>query len=398
MRQNIKNTLKKGIKDLRKEFKEVKAIANKLNCDEIYSWSKYNQYKGDTYTFFLKYILKIPEDRNDSIYGVFGNAAHDAIELFYKNEIDKDGMLERFEEKLFEFTVGGLKYDRSDEDKNKKIGDKYESCLRHFFKNHQRIPYKLKLEMFIPIKINNILIQGYIDAIHKEKRNDKDVFVITDWKTSSIYKGKKIDKEKGQLLLYSYGVHKKLNIPMDQIVARWAFLKYVEVECMQANGKVKSRIIERNDIGNSLSSNAKMWLKKSDNRFSEEEIDDYLNKMSIDNSIDCLPEDVKNKFVVKDCYVEIPLDDESIKELIEDIIKTVEEIKSKEVEYKNLLDHKVWWQEVTDADSYFLANLNGYSAKIHKPYKEYLDKLDMFKDKDDKVNEDDLSWMNELLD
>ena len=384
---------------MRKEFKEVKAIADKLGCDEIYSWSKYNQYKGDTYTFFLKYILKIPEDRHDSIYGVFGNAAHDTIESFYKDEIDQDGMLERFEEKLFEFTVGGLKYDRCDEEKNKKIGNKYEACLRHFFKNHQRIANKLKLEMFIPIKINNILIQGYIDAIHKETRNDKEVIVVTDWKTSSIYKGKKIDKEKGQLLLYSYGIHKKLNIPLDQIVARWAFLKYIEVECMQANGKVKSRIIERNDIGNSLSSNAKMWLKKSDNKFSEEEIEDYINQISIHNSIDCLPKDVKEKFVIKDCYVEISLDNESVQELLDDIIKTVEEIKVKQLEYNNTKDDKVWWQEVTDTESYFLANLNGFSAKIHKPYKEYLEKLDMFKNKkDDIVEEDDISWMEGLLD
>ena len=384
---------------MRKEFKEVKAIADKLGCDEIYSWSKYNQYKGDTYTFFLKYILKIPEDRHDSIYGVFGNAAHDTIEAFYKDEIDQDGMLERFEEKLFEFTVGGLKYDRCDEEKNKKIGNKYEACLRHFFKNHQRIAHKLKLEMFIPIKINNILIQGYIDAIHKETRNDKEVIVVTDWKTSSIYKGKKIDKEKGQLLLYSYGIHKKLNIPLDQIVARWAFLKYIEVECMQANGKVKSRIIERNDIGNSLSSNAKMWLKKSDNKFSEEEIEDYINQISIHNSIDCLPKDVKEKFVIKDCYVEISLDNESVQELLDDIIKTVEEIKVKQLEYNNTKDDKVWWQEVTDTESYFLANLNGFSAKIHKPYKEYLEKLDMFKNKkDDIVEEDDISWMEGLLD
>jgi len=383
---------------LRKQFEEIQLIANKLDCDEIYSWSKYNQYKGDPYTFFLKYILKIPEDRKDSIYGVFGNASHDILEKYYNKEISYADMIEIFEEKLFEFTIGGLKYDRSDEDKNKKIGNKYEACMRHFFKNHQQIPYKLKCEVFVPIKINNILIQAYIDAIHMEKRDDKDICVITDFKTSSIYKGKKIDKEKGQIILYSYGIHKKLNIPMDQIVARWAFLKYVEVECMQANGKLKSRIIERNAIGSSLSSNAKMWLKKSDSKFSEDEIDEYLSQMVVDNSIDCLPDDVKSKFVVKDCYVEISLDDESIQELLDDIIKTVEEIKQKQDDYKNTLDNKIWWQDVTDSESYFLANLNGYSAAIHKPYKEYLNKLDMFNNKDSKVDEEDLSWMEGLMD
>ena len=385
---------------MRKQFEEIKLIANKLDCDEIYSWSKYNQYKGDPYTFYLKYILKIPEDRKDSIYGVLGNASHDILEKYYNKEISYTDMIEIFEEKLFEFTIGNLKYDRSDEEKNKKIGNKYESCMRHFFKNHQRIPNKLKLEVFVPIKINNILIQAYIDAIHMEKREDKDICIITDWKTSSLYKGKKVLKERGQLLLYSYGVHKKLNIPMDQIIARWAFLKYVEVECMQANEKVKSRIIERNSIGSSLSSSVKMWLKKSDSKFTEEEIDDYLNKILIDNSIDCLPDDVKSKFVVKDCYVEISLDNESIQELLEDIIKTVEEIKIKHSDYKNTLDNKIWWQDVTDTESYFLANLNGYSSKIHAPYKEYLEKLDMFKNKDvgNKVDDEDLTWLEGLLD
>lgn len=382
---------------MRKQFEEVQLIANKLDCDEIYSWSKYNQYKGDTYTFFLKYILKIPEDRHDSIYGVFGNASHDILEKYYNKEISYADMIEIFEEKLFEFTIGGLKYDRSDEEKNKKIGNKYEACMRHFFKNHQPIPYNLKCEQFVPIKINNILIQSYIDAIHMEKRNEKDILVITDWKTSSIYKGKKIEKERGQLLLYSYGIHQKLNIPMDQIVARWAFLKYVEVECMQANGKVKSRIIERNDIGNSLSSNAKMWLKKSDNKFSEDDIDNYLDKMSIHNSIEHLPKDIQEKFVIKDCYVEISLDDESVQELIKDIIKTVEEIKIKQIEYKKTLNNKIWWQDVTDTESYFLANLNGFSAKIHAPYKAYLDAMGMFKNTDNKVDEDDNSWLKDLL-
>jgi hypothetical protein len=184
--------------------------------------------------------------------------------------------IEKYEEKLFEYTVGELKYDRSDEEKNKKIGDKYEECLRHFFKNHQRIPSKPKLEMFIPIKIENIMFQGYVDFIHSEKRNDKDIMVVTDWKTSTIYKGEKLIKEKGQLLLYGLGIHQKLKIPYEQIIVRWAFLKYVDVDCLQANGNSKTRQIERNDIGNSLSSSVKMWLKKSSTKPTEDEIEEYL--------------------------------------------------------------------------------------------------------------------------
>jgi hypothetical protein len=383
---------------MRKPFEEIQKIANKLDCSEIYSWSKYNTYKNDNYEYYLKYILKIPEDRNDSIYAPMGTTAHETLEDYYDDKIDNDGMLEKFEEKLFEYTVGELKYDRTDEDKNKKISNKYEACLRHFFKNHQKIPYKMKKEMFIPIKLDNVLIQGYIDFLHTELRNNIKHIVITDWKTSSIYKGEKLEKEKGQLILYGYGIHQKLNIPLDQIIVRWCFLKYVEIECMQANNKIKNRIIERNDIGNSLSSSVKMWLKKSDLKLNEEEIDNYLIQLISNNSIDCLPEDVKNKFTIKDCYVEVKLNKEDINELKEDIINTVAEIKNKEKQYKETKDNKIWWQNVTDKDSYRLANLCGYSAKIHKPYKEYLDSLEMFKDKKEKSEEDDLSWLEGLID
>jgi hypothetical protein len=384
---------------MRKDYKEIQEIAKKMNCTDIYSWSKYNTYIGDKYIYFLKYILKIPEDRNDSIYAPMGTASHDSLESFYLDKFTQEQMSEYFEEKLFEFTVGGLKYDRSDDEKNKKIGDKYEACLRHFFINHHRIKGKPLLEIFIPIKIKNILFQGYIDFIHKEVRENKDFYIVTDFKTSSIYKGEKYEKEKGQLILYGLGIHQKLNIPLNQIIIRWAFLKYVEVECLQANGKWKSRIIERNDIGGSLESSAKMWLKKSSIKPSEDDIEKYLERIKQENALDCLPNDVKDKFEIKDCYVEVSLTDESIKELTDNIVSTVKEIKEKEEEYGKTKNSRLWWQEVTDKESYFMSNLSGYSSKIHLPYKEYLENRDLFRNKEENKTEDDndLSWLNGLL-
>lgn len=385
---------------MRKEYSEIKKIADKMKCTEIYSWSKYNSYESDTYGYFLKYILKLPEDRNDSIYASMGSASHDAIESFYKKEVDRKGMAEKFEEKLFEYTIAGLKYDRSDEDKNTSIGNKYEACLRHFFLNHTKIKGKVKLEMFVPAKIDNIMMQCYIDFIHTEIKDNKKYLYVTDWKTSTAYKGEKYEKEKGQLILYGLAVHQKLKIPLEQIIVRWAFLKYVEVECVQANGKIKFRMIERHDIGNSLSSSVKMWLKKSDSKPSEDEIDNYIDMISQQNSIDGLPKDVQDKFIIRDCYVEVPLTEDSINELTTKIKETIGKIKVKEKEYNATKDENIWWQEVDDKHSYFMNVLSGYSAKIHKPYKEYLEARDMFKnkEKDCVVEENDMEWLEGLLD
>lgn len=381
---------------MRKEYSEIVELAEKNHCNQIFSWSKYKTYLDDTYTYYLRYIAKIPPDRFDGIYAKSGGDIHECIEAFYKGELDHQGMLNRYEELLFENTLNGLKYDRSDEEKNKSVGDKYENCIRHFLLNHNKIPYKIKLEEFIGSVIGDTYFQGYIDAFHIEERDGKKRLVITDWKSSSIYKGDKYEHEKGQLLIYIEGMHQK-GVPYEDIIARWNFLKYVNVTVTQANGKTKVRQLERNNYVEKLSSTINMWLKKSKYTISGEELDKCIET----NTLDYLPDDVKDKFVVDDCYVEIDFTEDDITELKNNIIETISDIKEKEKEYNTLIDtdkeqaERVWWQEVTDSQSFFMANLSDYSAKIHKPYAEYLENREMFLDKQDNTDDDE-EWLKDL--
>ena len=381
---------------MRKEYNEIVELAEKNNCNQVFSWSKYKTYLDDTYTYYLRYIAKIPPDRFDGIYAKSGSDIHECIEAFYKGKLDHQGMLDRYEELLFENTLNGLKYDRSDEEKNKSVGDKYENCIRHFLLNHNKIPYKIKLEEFIGSVIGDTYFQGYVDAFHIEERDGKKRLVITDWKSSSIYKGDKYEHEKGQLLIYIEGMHQK-GVPYEDIIARWNFLKYVNVTVTQANGKTKVRQLERNNYVEKLSSTINMWLKKSKYTISGEELDKCIET----NTLDYLPDDVKDKFVVDDCYVEIDFTENDITELKNNIIETVNEIKEKEKEYNALKDidkdqaERVWWQEVTDSQSFFMANLSDYSAKIHKPYAEYLENREMFLDKQDNTDDDE-EWLKDL--
>ena len=383
---------------MRKEYSEIVELAEKNHCNQIFSWSKYKTYLDDTYTYYLKYIAKIPPDRFDGIYAKSGGDIHECIEAFYKGELDHQGMLDRYEELLFENTMNGLKYDRSDEEKNKSVGDKYEDCIRHFLLYHNKIPYKIKLEEFIGCVIGDTYFQGYVDAFHIEERDGKKKLVITDWKSSSIYKGDKYEHEKGQLLIYIEGMHQK-GVPYEDIIARWNFLKYVNVAVTQANGKTKVRQLERNNYVEKLSSTINMWLKKSKYTISGEELDKCIET----NTLDYLPDDVKDKFVVDDCYVEIDFTENDITELKNNIIKTVNEINQKTDEYNQLKDidkeqaERVWWQDVTDKQSFFMANLSEYSANIHKPYAEYLENREMFLNNDSNTSDDDdESWLKDL--
>mgnify|MGYP006341406475 FL=1 len=184
---------------MRKEYSEIIELANKNNCTDVFSWSKYKTYKDDRYSYFLKYIKKVPPDRFDGIYTKSGSDIHECVEEFYQGKLDHKGMLDKYEDLLFENTLAGLKYDRTDEEKNEKIGNKYEDCIRHFLLHHNKIPYDIKLEEFIGIVVEDIYFQGYIDAYHIEKRDDMNKVIITDWKSSSIYKGDKYEKEKNRI-------------------------------------------------------------------------------------------------------------------------------------------------------------------------------------------------------
>ena len=304
----------------------------------------------------------------------------------------------QIEDLLFENTMNGLKYDRSDADKNKSVGDKYEDCIRHFLLNHNKIPHKIKLEEFIGSVIGDTYFQGYIDAFHIEERDGKKKVVITDWKSSSIYKGDKYEHEKGQLLIYIEGIHQK-GIPYEDIIARWNFLKYVNVTVIQANGNTKVRQLERNNYVEKLSASIKMWLKKL-TALDQETQATLLEESIANNSLETLPVCVQDMFTVNDCYVEIEFTEDDITELKNNIIETISDIKEKEKEYNALIDtdkeqaERVWWQEVTDSQSFFMANLSDYSADIHKPYKEYLENREMFLNKDGE--EDNEEWLKEL--
>ena len=89
--------------------------------------------------------------------------------------------------------------------------------------------------------------------------------------------------------------------------------------------------------------------------------------MILNNNINCLPKEVREKFVIKDCYVQVPLSETKIEELKADIIDTVGEIEKKAEEYNKTKDENLFWQDVTDADEYRLSCLSGYSRAKHKP-------------------------------
>ena len=390
---------------------ELQKVKQKYGVDRLFSWSMVNTFMTSPYEYLLKYILHTPEDRQDCIYTTTGTIAHDILEKLYTKQIEYKDMDEQFEDGWnLAVDVANLKFDRNDEEHNKKLADKYYEDLKHFFGNHTTIPYNTLTEQFISTKIDDYVLQGYIDIIFKDK---EDCYNIIDFKTSSIYRGKNLEEKSGQLCVYCMGLMQK-GVPIDKIKIGFNFLKYVTVQYQQANGVIKTRDIERCELGEKLQSNAKLWLKKLGYA---NKVDEYLKDLVDFNDIGVLPKEVQDKYVLSDCYMFIPLTQKLLDKWTETITANIKDIELREKDYAKSKNDKLFWdsEDSVKKESYYFATLCGYSQNLHKPYQMYLSNLEAAKNstdifsgvgvlsdnKDKEVvyqisNEVDLSWLDEI--
>ena len=139
-------------------------------------------------------------------------------------------------------------------------------------------------------------------------------------------------------------------------------------------------------------------------------------KMLDENSIDCLPDKVKEKYEITDCHVDIGLNNKLVQKWTDLIDVTIQDIELREKDYEEIKSVQCFWddEESVKAQSYYFANLCSYSAQKHLPYKAYLEKYEsnknnMFGDLlnttssapttkviESCTNEPDLSWLDNI--
>jgi len=388
---------------MRLSKEELENVKKKYGVDTLYSFSRFDKFRQSKYEYFLTYIKHEDPQGEISPYGILGGECHDLIESFYNGEIEYKDLADAFDT-AFATNIDMLdyKFNRSDEEMNKSIKKKYFENLLEFFKNYKPLPYKMANEKFVAIKVaDNIVFQGYIDNVYKDKNG---IYWITDYKTSSAYKGKAIEEHSHQLVLYAAGLN-QMGVPADKIRIQWNFLKYVNIDTLQKNGKVAHTVSERREIGQKCKAKAKIWLKTYG--FSDDEIDEFANEMLVSNSIDCLPDEVKEKFTIEDCYVEVENWQDIWEELKEEIIETVNEINRLTEEYNLTGDDKLFWDddEKLKSQSYYLSNLSDYKISQLKDYANYLERQEAEKEASEdllgvgkKIEEDnDMAWLSDIV-
>ena len=394
--------------------KQMDKLKEQHGVDTIYSFSRYNLYVSDPYSYFLQYIKHIPQRVSESIYSKSGTLIHETLQDYLEGKIEYDEMIDKYEEGLFLFQAEGFVYDCTDKDKNKTIADKYENSVRHFFKNYKPLPYKWLIEKPILVETKNdkgkFVFIGYIDQIAK----DGDRYIIEDTKSSSIYTGEKKLKESAQLLLYSLGVAQKFNIGLDQIVARWNFVKYMTVtvdlktkDKTTGLHKTKQKNCIRNQWVKECQADVRKWLE-AEYDLDILELESALQTCIEQNSLDAYPK-VAEHFKLDDCYVNVDLTEENVNNLKNKIIDTLTEVEEKtetakeyleiintsdnddEIKYFEKLLDELFWIDIKQSDEYYYWNLCNYDRTQHKPWNEYLNNKSMFK-KDKQEDDDIFNW------
>lgn len=387
---------------------QLKEIMEKYHVDTLWSYSRLDTFRISPYLFFLKYVKKEPSKKTDvSPYGIIGGACHAVLEKFYHQEISYEDMAKEFEnEYVTQIELFGLKFNNTDDQLNSSIEKKYKKDLEHFFRNYRPLnDTKHQMEQHLITKIQDgLCCHGYADDIYK----GADGYWINDFKTSSrsSFMGEKLKDKCAQLVLYAKALE-QMGVKREQIHASFCMMKYVEVDVEHKNGKVKPMIIERCQIGEKLQPKAAMWLK--DGGISEDDVNEMLAQMLADNSIDCLPKMVREKFKIKDYYIIIEDPLSMYEDLKKEIIDIVSEIDNRIHEWEKDFDDKVWFDtdEQLEKQSFYMAQLMDYRPDQHIPYWEWMKRKEEeaqaandllgVSQKPEVNDDDDMSWINDLI-
>ena len=129
-------------------------------------------------------------------------------------------------------------------------------------------------------------------------------------------------------------------------------------------------------------------------------------------------DEVKEKYEITDCHVDVELNEKVIEKWTNLVTTTLQDIMLREKDYEETKSLECFWDSEEDIkrESYYFANLCSYSATKHLPYKAWLEKFEAAQRGDDlfagvgsdnnvtssgnvinnKSDELDLSWLDNI--
>lgn len=331
----------------------------------VYSISKLNTISQCLYQAYRTY--KLHDRGKDNVYGIMGTKVHDTLEGIMNGEKTEADLLPALNSELSDMDMLGLDFPK-DFRGGTSIRDGWIGDMTHFCNNFKKPSGEFQTEELVIYKINeDRYIQGYVDLI---KLNKDGSISIYDWKTSSQFTKDTLLEHGRQLIVYALAKEQE-GIKVKNVA--WIMLKYVEVKFF---GKAKVNSKKETEIVKILSrkkwvSDIKDYLESDLYKLGYNEIDVeiMLQQAIYDNSIEQLPNEIKEKYLVKPYVRDYEITEEVKQETIDYINKTADI-------YESLSDAKSDWigLEVNKKNSFFCNCLCSHGSNC--PYvKKYNDLL-----------------------
>lgn len=350
---------------MRLKHETLEAIKKKFGVDRVWSYSRLSTFVDHPWDYRWTY-LEEERIRCNSIYTYFGSICHEIVQDMYDGKYPKEEMPQKFEEALLKWRLkdSDLKF------MNEKVERSYIQNLTDYFERTSIIPYQVINEDPVGVRFHdgekNIVFIGYMDSIFTD---DKGIFHIVDYKTSSKgdYTGKRLKAHSKQLQLYAIGIHQSKGIPYDKILPQFDMMKYYKVFYLQQNGKWKDSIQERTSWVKSQEKKIRKLL--SDEGMTIMETDILLEQATMGNTLEYMPEYVKERFRFENCYIDVEINEEIEKEIEGFVISNVNECLRKE---QGDWDVEFPEPELDGSNEFYYTVLAKDLLKVHKGYQESL--------------------------
>ena len=323
---------------------KLKQIPNKYKDKTIYSFSRLGTYKECPHQYYLTYIDK-HRDVKENPYTYVGTSVHDITEDLLCNKITSKEAINKFENDMLQLEIYALKYP------SETAKDNLMKSIRHFipnFEGYKAEKYAIEKEFFLEVPKNDgtddfIVIRGFIDVISLYSNNEIE---IIDIKTSSKFKTSELDTKAYQLLLYNAYIRRaypKYNVRK----LAWHMVKYCVVDDITT--KRKARIIERCKLGKELEKSLRAKFDKAGT--DDFEVEMYIDNFKLTNDFNSLPNYIKKDYVISDWMLEYEFTEEKEEQLFDYIRNTVYAIENTEH------NPTLWKCKDIDSAPFFCTNL-----------------------------------------
>lgn len=319
------------------------------------------------------------------MYGSLGGEIHDVLEAIIHNEKSESDLLPAMYKELSDMDMLGISFPK-DRNGGDSIRNGWVANMEHFCTRFTRPRGNFITEKFLLLKIDDDhYLQGYCDLI-KIVDEEKKIVSVYDWKTSSQFSNADLIHHGRQLVIYQMALE-QLGYTVKECA--WIMLKYCTVKY---NGRKTARskadtpiekVCERRKIVETLQSDIERKL--SELGYDELDIEAMMHTALSNNSLQELPAEVRDGYVIKPYVRKYEVTDELKQECLDYIRSTYEKwecLSENEKDYPPRKFTKLTKAGKESPDYFFCLNLCGHKDCPH--IKKFLDT------KENNTEEDDL--------